>query len=351
LFRKLNPIFLKRIVIIFCFACVSLSGATDVFAQDDKDISIPLEKFYVDRNGIGLFRKIISKVTIGISTGYGSTKFKHDLSGFGILQNPDSLPRIFAGTNSGNGNTNWFNTSTYSTATSQPGSSQIDANTTKLGFKSKAFNIPIKATLHVEFDRYRIGGGYSIEYTHIGTFKPTAHGDQINNYTPEVSSLWLKKYFGMVGGTVYRYYEYSLVVDAQVGGYGLGNSFDKSLIKKGVFINLGATVERDFSEYFRVFVRPSYELKSYKISLPELGQSVTHKFNAFYINIGASYRFPELRRCVVKTCKAQMNHAHGNREYRSRVHPIYKKQNPHYGENHPVLIKYKGKNKRKIDPY
>lgn len=323
----------------------------DAFAQDDKDIAIPLDKFYVDRRGVGLFRKIISKVTIGLSTGYGSTKFKHDLSSFGILQNPDSLPRIFGAAGNGSGNTNWFNTSTYSAATLQPGNFQVDPNTEKVGFKSKAFNIPIKATLHVEYDRYRIGGGYSIEYTHIGTFKPTAFGSQINNYTPEFSSFWLKKYFGMIGGMVYRYYEYSLVVDAQVGGYGLGSNFNKALIKKGVYINLGATIERDFSEYFRVFVRPSYEIKSYKLTLAELDQTVRHKFNAFYINVGASYRFPELRRCVVKTCRAQMNHAHGNREYRSRVHAIYKKQNPHYGENYPTLIKYKGKNKNKLDPY
>ncbi len=323
----------------------------ETFAQDDKEISIPLEKFYVDRRGVGLFRKIISKVTIGISTGYGSTKFKHDLGGFGILQNPDSLPRIFKGTDLTTGNTNWFNNSSYSNATLQTNNVQVNSDTTKIGFKSKAFNIPIKATLHVEFDRYRIGGGYSIEYTHIGTFKPTSYGGLISNYSPEFSSFWLKKYFGMIGGMVYRYDEYSLVVDAQVGGYGLGKNFNKALMKKGVFINLGATIERDFSEYFRVFVRPSYEIKSYKLTLPELQQTVTHKFNAFYINVGASYRFPELRRCVVKTCKAQMNHAHGNREYRSRIHPIYKKQNPHYGENHPTLIKYKGKNKKKLDPY
>jgi hypothetical protein len=324
---------------------------TETFAQDEGDIAIPLDKFYVDRRDASFFRKILSKVTIGISTGYGSTKFKHDLSGFGILQNPDSLPRIFASTSPPNGNTNWFNNSVYSSATLQSNNFQVNSDTSDIGFKSKAFNIPIKGTLHVEFDRYRIGGGYSIEYTHLGTFKPTSYGDQIASYSPEFSSFWLKKYFGLIGGTVYRYYEYSLIVDAQVGGYGLGSNFNKGLIKKGVYINLGATIERDFSEYFRVFLRPSYEIKSYKLTLPEMTQSVTHKFNAFYINVGASYRFPELRRCVVKTCRAQMNHAHGNREYRSRVHAIYKKQNPHYGENYPTLIKYKGKNKKKIDPY
>jgi hypothetical protein len=85
--------------------------------------------------------------------------------------------------------------------------------------------------------------------------------------------------------------------------------------------------------------------------LPESGQGIKHRFNAFYLNIGATYRFPELRRCFLKECRAQLNHAHGNKEYRSRVHPIYKKQNPNYGENHPSLLKYKGRNKKRLSPY
>jgi hypothetical protein len=227
----------------------------------------------------------------------------------------------------------------------------VNSDTTELGFKAKSFSIPFKATLHVEFDKYRIGGGYSGEFMSIGDFTATRYGDQISDFTPDVSSLFLQKYFGMIGGTVYRYYEYLLVVDANVGGYNLGSRFDNSLIKKGVYLNLGVTVEREMSEYFRLFIRPSYEIKSYTLNVPETSQSINHKFNAFYLNIGATYRIPELARCFLKTCKAQMHHAHGNREYRSRVHPIHKKQNPHYGENHPNLIKYKGKNKKKLNPY
>jgi hypothetical protein len=154
----------------------------------------------------------------------------------------------------------------------------------------------------------------------------------------------------MIGGMVYRYYDYTLVVDANFGGYNLGSTFDKTIIKKGMYINLGLVAERQMSEYFRLFVRPSFELKSYKLNIPE-STSITHHFNAFYLNVGASYRMPELRRCPFKSCRAQVTHAHGNREYRSRVHPIYKKQNPHYGENYPSLIKYKGKNKKKLNPY
>ena len=324
-----------------------------VYAQyeDEHDATIPLEYFYIERQGTGFFRKILSKITVGLSTGYGSTTFKHELDGFGIIQNPDSLPKLFQSANLTSGYSNWLNKVTTSGNTTQPGAFLVNSDTTSIGFKSKAFNIPIKATLHVEFDHYRIGGGYSYEYVNMGAFKPTQFGDRIDNFSTDFNSFFMQKYFGMIGGTVYRYYEYLLVVDANVGGYNLGKNFDKSLIKKGIFLNLGVTVEREMSEYFRIFVRPSYEIKSYKLSIPETTQSVTHKFNAFYLNVGATYRIPELRKCFLNNCKAQMNHSHGNRNYRSRVHPIYKKQNPHYGENHPNLIKYKGKNKKKLSPY
>jgi hypothetical protein len=286
-----------------------------------------------------------------LSTGYGSTTFKHELDGLGILQNPDSVPKLFQSSSVSSGYANWFNKATSSGNTTQAGAFLVNSDTATIGFKSKSFNIPLRATLHIEFDRYRIGGGYSYEFTRVGDFKPLSYSDRISNFSPDFSIFFLKKYFAMIGGSVYRYYEYVLVVEANFGGYKLGKNFDAAVIKKGMFINLGVSIEREMSEYFKLFVRPSYEIKSYKLTIPESGPSITHKFNAFYVNVGATYRIPELRRCFLKTCKAQMNHAHGNREYRSRVHPIYKKQNPHYGENHPVILKYKGRNKKKLNPY
>lgn len=344
--RRYTPILA---LVVLCLAFLPESASAQY--ENESDASIPLENFYIKRQGISGFRRILSKVTFGFSTGYGRTTFKHDLSGYGILQNPDSMPKLFPGNTVGTGYSNWVNKIAPTGNTVQSGAFLANSDTTKLGFKSKSFNIPLKATIHVEFDKYRIGGGYSFEYTHMGTFKPTRYGDKINSFNTDFSSFFLKKYFVMIGGTVYRYNEYLLVIDANVGGYSMGKNFDKSVMQKGVFINIGAAVEREMSEYFRVFVRPSYEIKSYKMTPPEGGQSISHKFNAFYVNVGVTYRIPELRKCFLKTCKAQMNHAHGNREYRSRVHPIYKKQNPHYGENHPNLIKYKGKNKRKLSPY
>lgn len=161
----------------------------------------------------------------------------------------------------------------------------------------------------------------------------------------------MRKYFGLIGVAVYRYQDYLLVIDAQIGGYRPSKAFNLGQIQKGVYYNIGATIERDMSEYFKLFIRPSYDIKSFTINIPETGQSIRHRFNALYINVGATYRFPELRRCPIDGCRAQINHAHGNKEYRSPIHPIHKKQNPYYGENYPTLIKYKGKNQRKLNPY
>jgi hypothetical protein len=227
----------------------------------------------------------------------------------------------------------------------------VASDTAEIGFKSKSFHIPLRATVHVEFDRYRVGGGYAFEFTRVGDFAPLSFGKNINDFSPDVSSFFLKKYFVLLGASVYRYHDYLLTVDANIGGFSLGKKFDKSSIKKGMYFNLGATVEREMSEYLKLFVRPSYEIRNYKLNIPEGAQEIKHTFNAFYVNVGISYRIPELRKCYLKSCRSQINHAHGNREYRSRVHPVYKKQNPHYGENYPNLIKYKGKNKNKLSPY
>jgi hypothetical protein len=161
----------------------------------------------------------------------------------------------------------------------------------------------------------------------------------------------MRRYFGMAGVSFYRIQDYLFTADINIGDFKPKSNINTAIIQKGLYYNLGVTVERDFSEYLRVFVRPSYELKNYSIGVPENGQAIKHNMNAFYVNFGISYTLPELPKCFLKDCKAQINHAHGNKDYRSRVHPIYKKQNPGYGENYRNLIKYKGKNKNKLNPY
>ena len=330
----------------------STCGPVVVLAQKDKEASIPLDHFYVDRKGPGFLRILLSKLNFSVSTGYSSTVFRHELDAFGILQRSGGgNPVIFNTASQTSGYSNWFNRADPVTIAINPGDFTATPGAEPIGFKSKSFSIPLRGTVHVEFNRFRIGGGYSFDFMHVSDFKPISFENDIASFSPDISGFTLKKYFGMIGVSVYRYEKYLLTMDANLGGYKLGNKFDNTNIERGLFFNLGATVEREMSEYFKLFVRPSYELKSYTLNIPEAGSGIRHGMNSFSLHIGFTYRIPELPRCFIKNCSIQINHAHGNREYRSRVHPIHKKQNPHYGENHPNLIKYKGKNKRKLNPY
>ncbi len=318
--------------------------------KTDRDVSIPLDHFYAERQGPGLFRRVLSKFNFGLSTGYGSSIVRQNLNGWVVFQPATGNPIVYNPANPAQGYTNWFNRVSSAPLTVNPADFQVNADTASIGFKSRSFHIPLRATVHVELaGRYRIGGGYAINYTHLGEFKPLAYADNIRSFSPEFGGFLLKKYFVVAGVSFYRFGNYLFTAELNLGGFSLGNRFEN--ISKSMLINLALPVERELSEYFRVFVRPSFELRNFTTNVPEESRSVRHRFNAFYLHIGATYRIPELPRCFEPKCRAQVNHAHGNREYRSRVHPIWKKQNPHYGENYPVLIRYKGKNKRKLNPY
>lgn len=320
------------------------------YGQEEEKPSFPLENFYVKRKKSP--RAIFKNFRVGLSTGYGNTFFSHKLNGLSIYQRAGQAPAIFT-TASGPGVrfTNWVNRVSADSTGAAPGSLLISSDTTKLGFKGNALNIPLKLTLHYEYKQYRIGGGYSYEFMSIGKFHPTAYDNRINDFKPGSASGFMKKYFGLVGVSFYRLNNYLFIADANIGGFKPGGNFDKSLIKKGIYVNVGVTVERELSEYLRGFVRPSFDYKKYTLSLAGSSSGIVHHINAFYLNVGVTYTLPELRRCFHKDCRIQINHAHGNKEYRSRVHPVYKKQNPGYGENNPTLIKYKGKNKKKLNPY
>jgi hypothetical protein len=320
------------------------------FGQDDKP-TFPLDHFYVERHKPAL-RALLKNFRFSASLGYGNTFFNHNLNQFIISQQTGKPPEIYSDKNPTVRYSNWVNTVIADSLPTVSPVYKIKGDTTRIGFKGGALNIPLKLTIHYEFmERYRIGVGYSYEWMSLGKFYPTTHTDKISGFQPAGSSGFMKKYFGMLGVSFYRLDKYLFTGDVNIGGFNPGSNFNLGQIKKGIYYNLGVTAERELSEYLKVFARPSYDFKSYSISIPGTGESIKHSMNAFYLNVGVTYTIPLLPKCFKSDCKIQINHAHGNKEYRSRVHPIYKKQNPGYGENHPTLIKYKGKNKKKLNPY
>jgi hypothetical protein len=326
--------------------------AEAVHAQDDEKPTFPLETIYAKRKSYPL-RTVFRNVKFSASIGAGNTFFRHELNGFSVIQQSGKEPRIFpSGPNPLPRYSNWVNEVVEDTAPVLPDSYIVSSDTAKLGFKGNGFNIPIHLSIHYEFKKFRIGGGYGFEPMFIGDFKPVTFSDKIGSFKPGNSSGIMKKYYGMLGYSFYRVQNYLFTGNLQIGGYQPGKNFARELIQKGVNVNLGVTVERELSEYWRLFAKPSLDFKKYTLTVPGSGdKSIKHNLNAVYVQVGFTYSIPDLPKCFHHECKIQMNHAHGNKEYRSRVHPFYKKQNPNYGENHPTLIKYKGKNKRKLNPY
>lgn len=300
----------------------------------------------------------LGNFTISGSIGYGATFYSHKLTTGGLVQSSNLPPLLFDNTfvvidSIPKGYGNWITSPT--TVSNIP----VDTATFLLGldsvpvtFKARGGNIPLNVMIHYSFDRYRIGGGYSIEPYYDRAYKPNVYKDQIEPYkTDFVISMYRRWYF-MLGGEVFRTKRHMIVIDAKVGSYKfLKKQFNLNLIKKGLFFNLGARFERSLSEYVKVYLRPSFEFKNYTVTFPESGYTVTNNIPAFYTDIGLTWRLPDRKKCPIKSCMTQVHHHHGNKNYRSRAHPFWKWQNPDYGQNYPKLVKYKGKNKKKINPY
>jgi hypothetical protein len=315
--------------------------------------TIPLEKFYTDRKSNNV-RKIFRNFRFTASTGFGKTYFRHKLDGFGIYQSPTSGPYIFKGNVAPtSGHSQWIDTNVPVTPINYNSLTDfaVTSDTAKIGFKSKSFTIPIKLSIHYEFKNFRVGGGFAKDFIFLKSFSPISYTNQIRQVDALAGSVSTTKFFGLVGYSFARFDKFLFTGDLQIGSNKFGKNFNRAIVKPSLFFNMGVTAERELSEYFKIFVRPNFEFKSYTLSLAESNLAIKHHANALVWNIGFIYSIPELPKCKIKECRIQINHAHGDREYRSRAHPIWKKQNPGYGENDPKLIKYRWRNRKKINPY
>lgn len=295
-----------------------------------------------------LFRGLLSRVHFEITPGIGRTFFRHSPEGLAVysgaqgvqLFNPTAYNPL---TDSIGGTlTQWVNTSI-------PGQSIyvgqddfiLSTDTVNLKMKGKDRVIPMSISAYIIIDRFKIGGGFSFDPHFMGSFNSNIYQSRIQSWKPDVPVAFFKHYYGIFGANIYRYMDWMFSGDLRIGTWNPGKNYNLAIIQKGININLGFGMERELSEYLSLYLRPSFELKSYTLAIPESSFSIKHKLNAYRINFGIIWRLPELPKCFIKRCHIQINHQHGDREYRSRMHPFWKKQNPNYGENYPTLLMYK----------
>lgn len=358
-----------------CFIAISLVCAVycQCFAQND-DI---YAKYNIYRNPA---RVLLNKFAFTVSSGYGLTNYRHDLSGFYfyqdnqhqiILSNQNEVPVLFRG---------------YSGWVSQPYVSEevilddlfdvpynylenpvnnprllnrqflVDTDTSALGFSSLSPTVPILASIHYDFRKIRIGAGFQYERHFIKPLKPNLYEEIVRPYQPQFDKTSYTKFFGLLGYKFYEWWDYSFVAELQLGYAKAGKEINQNAIGIGqnFFTNVGVNIEYNFSEYLRAVVRPAYDIKSYVVNLPD-ASSIRHYNSAFMIQVGLSINIPEIPRSPMKSDHVQLKHVimdpASGRLMEVRGQPLWKKQNPKVGENHRRLWRYKLKNRRKIDPY
>lgn len=302
----------------------------------------------------GLVRAFLNKFSLNASLGYGRTFYSHKVEN-DVLDSPDKLVLLNDYTITGNsinysGITDWLNspTAVNGTASLDSGSNNYilytDSADNKYG--GSGFNIPLNVSLHLDIDRFRIGAGIMYEMHRINKLNPKGQGNQ--PYIPNFNTTFMFRYYFTAGAKVYHIRGWDYNVDFQIGKVKYGSEYDKSALQNGIYFNLGFPLEYEMSEYFYLVVRPSFDFKNYSMGISGSNNestSIQHNQPAFYLNFGVRMKLPEIKRCPVKSCRTQLKHVHGSREFRGQ--PFYKEQNPKIGELYPELEQNKRKNREK----
>lgn len=300
-----------------------------------------------DRQGTKIkrspIRAVLNKFSLMTSLGYGRTFYRVDWNNVSILDgNGESVLlenyAIYDDDITYSGIRNWLNypvSDTLGSVSQTAGYRVVNADSVDPGYKGSGYNIPINISLHFDINRFRIGAGYSYDFHRVKKLTPKGGANFI--YEPDFGMTTMKRWYFLAGGKVYQWRGWDYFAEVHVGKVKYGGGYDRANLSNGMYFNIGIPIEYEFSEYFWFFVRPSFEFKKYSLNMPvqypdgNIPSTVSYKQPAVNVNFGFRFKFPEVRRCPVKSCQTQLKHVHSGREYRGQ--PIHKVQNPKIGEN------------------
>ncbi|SNS27677.1 hypothetical protein SAMN06295967_106136 [Belliella buryatensis] len=222
--------------------------------------------------------------------------------------------------------------------------SEISSQDT-LSFNGAGFGVPINLGVRLNlFDIFTLGGGYGRE---IGSFSSLASGDY--DFTFDQSAYTFDKLYGTFGLVLYdakrrvsflkwRYrkfatqntymqseknqrmrqnYPWRFILEGEYGQLFSRSSPDANLdFNNEPYYGLALRVEREFSEYARVFVKAGVEFRDLVYG-PENFEDIQNiKQSVYGAQIGLSISLPGTKRCKVQGCGVVMKHLHEGVEYR-----------------------------------
>jgi len=302
-------------------------------------------------------RKVLSGFNLHISKSIGYFNYKSELSGVSVIRNvsDDQLFIVPLGEEASvtppiNGYANWFTDLTpYQTNSIDNGASIVRTDTVDFFYTNNGRISPWNFRLDYSFkkvdkahlqktgekryldeDLFRVGIGMS-----FGSFKfsKDAHQQDIDpalgNYTINKTKISNTKMFGSASYNVYSLGDLAILADVYGGVWkSKAEDINASVTTYEPFFNFGVMFQTTWSKYFKGYIRPSYERRSYTLANESI--SVPQRFSIFSIDIGLILKYPTYPRNKYKAHMVQMEHVFQGKMYRGR--PFYQKQNPRTGQ-------------------
>lgn len=183
---------------------------------------------------------------------------------------------------------------------------------------------------YLDEDQFRIGAGISFG---AFKFKQSAHQQSadpiLRSYALQKTKISSTKMFGSASYNLYSLGDLSILADVYGGVWkSKTEDINSEYVTYDPFFNIGIMFQTTWSKYFKGYIRPSFEMRSYTMANELV--SVQHKFNVFSIDLGLILKYPTYPRNKYSAHMVQMEHVFNGKMYRGR--PFYQKQNPRTGQ-------------------
>ena len=228
------------------------------------------------------------------------------------------------------------------------------------------FNAGLRINL---FNLLTIGGGYGQEW---GKFSTLEGGDF--QFPMEGPTYKMSKLYGTAGLVLYdakrrqaflkwnyrRYssnnlymqselrqrarqnYPWRFILEGEYGKLTMKDSYDPALDQPGApysprlilspdpYYALGLRIERDFSEYTKLFIKGGADFRSFTYAASDLSETQSIDQKVYTMQVGLAIKMPGTKRCKIQGCGVVMKHLHDGIEYRGSS--IFNMQNRKIGQ-------------------
>lgn len=217
-------------------------------------------------------------------------------------------------------------------------------------FESAEYAVPVDIGVRLDmFGFFTLGGGYGKEFGRMEhpEFQSHRFNWEADSYTYDKlyatfglvlydarrrASFLRWRYRKYSGNNYYmqselkqrvrQHYPWNFVLEGKYGSLKISKTHDSHLTVSEPFYSLGLRIEREFSEYAKIFVKPSADFSSFGYNMTVMHQNaeqmelqqVKQKF--YSVNVGISISIPGTKRCKVPGCGVVMRHIHNGVEYR-----------------------------------